>query len=58
MKFKLYYFVFLFLPAIQLFIFQIKKLNILNTNDCLNKFKSNNFLGIIILLNILVGKLT
>ena len=57
MNFKLYYFVFLCLPAIQLFIFQIKKLDISNTNDCLNKFKSNNFLGIIILLNILIGKL-
>ena len=57
MNFKLYYFVFLCLPAVQLFIFQIKKLDISNTNDCLNKFKSNNFLGIIILLNILIGKL-
>ena len=57
MNFKLYYFVFLCIPAIQLFIFQIKKLDISNTNDCLNKFKSNNFLGIIILLNILIGKL-
>jgi len=57
MNFKLYYFVFLSLPATQLFIFQIKKLNISNTNDCLDKFKSNNFLGMIILLNILIGKL-
>ena len=57
MNFKLYYFVFLSLPAIQLFIFQIKKLDISNTNDCLSKFKSNNFLGILILLNILIGKL-
>ena len=57
MNFKLYYFVFLSLPAIQLFIFQIKKLDISNTNDCLSKFKSNNFLGILVLLNILIGKL-
>ena len=57
MNFKLNYFVFLSLPAIQLFIFQIKKLDISNTNDCLSKFKSNNFLGILILLNILIGKL-
>ncbi len=57
MNFKLYYFIFLSLPATQLFIFQIKKLNISNTNDCLDKFKSNNFLGMIILLNILIGKL-
>ena len=57
MNFKLYYFVFLCLPATQLLIFQIKKLDISNTNDCLSKFKSNNFLGILILLNILIGKL-
>ena len=57
MNFKLYYFISLILPAMQLFIFQIKKLNISNTIDCLNKFKSNNFLGIIILINILIGKL-
>ncbi len=57
MNFKLYYFVFLSLPATQLFIFQIKKLDISNTNDCLSKFKSNNFLGILVLLNILIGKL-
>ena len=57
MNFKLYYFLFLLIPATQLFIFQIKKLNISNTNDCLNKFKSNNFLGVIIFFNILIGKL-
>ena len=57
MNFKLFYFIFLILPAIQLFIFQIKKLNISNTNDCLSKFKSNNFFGLIVLINIFVGKL-
>ena len=57
MNFKFYYFVFLTLPAIQLFIFQIKKLDPSNTFDCLNKFKSNNFLGMLVLINILIGKL-
>ena len=57
MNFKLFYFIFLIIPASQLFIYQIKKLNISNTNDCLNKFKSNNFLGLIVLANILIGKL-
>ena len=57
MNFKFYYFVFLILPAIQLFIFQIKKLDITNTFDCLNKFKSNNFLGMLVLINIFIGKL-
>ena len=57
MKFKIFYFMFLIIPTIQLLIFQILKLNIKNTDDCLNKFKSNNFLGLIILFNILIGKL-
>lgn len=57
MNFKLFYFIFLILPSAQLFIFQIKKLIISNTADCLTKFKSNNFLGLIVLVNIFVGKL-
>ena len=57
MNFKLFYFIFLILPAAQLFIFQIKKLNILDTNDCLKKFKSNNLLGLIVLINIFIGKI-
>jgi 4-hydroxybenzoate polyprenyl transferase len=57
MNFKFYYFIFLTLPTIQLFIFQIKKLDVSNTFDCFNKFKSNNFLGMIVLINIFIGKL-
>ena len=57
MNFKLFYFVFLILPAVHLFIFQIKKLNISDTNNCLTKFKSNNLLGLIVLINIFIGKL-
>ena len=57
MNFKLFYFIFLIIPTAQLFLFQIKNLNISNTNDCLNKFKSNNFFGLIVLINIFVGKL-
>ncbi len=57
MKFKIFYFMFLSIPILQLIVFQILKLNTKNTNDCLNKFKSNNFLGLIIFCNILIGKL-
>ena len=57
MNFKLFYFIFLIIPTTQLFIFQIKRLNISNTNDCLTKFKSNNLLGLIVLINIFIGKL-
>ena len=57
MNFKLFYFMFLIIPTGQLFIFQIKNLNISDTNNCLAKFKSNNLLGLIVLINIFVGKL-
>ena len=57
MKFKIFYYLFLIIPIVQIFYFQIKKLNINNPNDCFNKFKSNNFLGLIIFINILIGKI-
>ena len=57
MNFKIFYFMFLIIPILQLLLVQIKKLNIEDTKDCLNKFKSNNLLGLIIFMNILIGKL-
>ena len=57
MNFKIFYFMFLIFPILQLLLVQIKKLNINDTKDCLNKFKSNNLLGCIIFVNILIGKL-
>ncbi|MDC3028337.1 4-hydroxybenzoate octaprenyltransferase [Candidatus Pelagibacter sp.] len=47
----------LILIFFHLFLYQIKNLNIKNTNDCLEKFKSNNFLGLIVLSSLLIGKL-
>ena len=52
MKFKIYYYLFLIIPIIHLFFFQIKKLNVNNPINCFNKFKSNNFLGLVIFINI------
>jgi len=57
MKFKIYYFLFMIIPILQLQIFQVKKLNINQSINCLSKFKSNNFLGLLIFINILIGKL-
>jgi 4-hydroxybenzoate polyprenyltransferase len=57
MSFKLFYFLFMIIPILQLLVFQIKKLDIKQPNECLKKFKSNNFLGLIIFANILIGKL-
>ena len=56
MDFKTQYFLFLIVPAIHL-ILQVKKLNISLPNICLKIFKSNNLLGLIILINIFIGKL-
>ena len=55
MNFNNYYFLFLILPAIHLFL-QIKALNIKYENICLKIFKSNNMLGLIIFINLLIGK--
>ena len=57
MKFKIYYFLFMIIPILHLLVFQVRKLNTNQSIDCFSKFKSNNFLGAIILINILIGKL-
>ena len=56
MNFENIYFLLLILPFAHLFIFQINKLKINNPNSCHLKFKSNNFLGLIIFIIILVEK--
>ena len=57
MNFKIFYFFFLMVPLIQLIKNQIIDLKITDTLNCLKKFKSNNLLGFLILVNILIGKL-
>ncbi|MDC1154728.1 4-hydroxybenzoate octaprenyltransferase [Candidatus Pelagibacter sp.] len=53
---KIYY-LFLVLIFFQIFIFQIKKLDINISSNCLKVFKSNNLLGLIIFLSIVSGKI-
>ena len=57
MKFNLFYFLFLIIPFFQLIFSQVYKLNVKDPINCLNKFKSNNFLGLIIFINLLIGKI-
>ena len=57
MKFNLFYFLFLIVPVFQLIFFQIFKLNVNNPTSCLAKFKSNNFVGLLIFINLLIGKI-
>ena len=57
MNYKLLYFLSLSVTFFHLMIFQIKSLNVNDSNDCLQKFKSNNFLGLVVFINILIGKI-
>ena len=57
MNFDLLYFLLIFIPSIHLVYFQVYKLNGKNPNIFLSKFKSNNFLGLLIFFNILIGKI-
>tara|TARA_B100000575_G_scaffold288201_1_gene287844 strand:+ start:16 stop:885 length:870 start_codon:yes stop_codon:yes gene_type:complete len=56
MNFNKFYYLILVIPSVHLIYFQSYKLNIKNGDDCLSKFKSNNYLGIIILSILLIGK--
>ena len=56
MSFNIYYFLFSILILIHLMFYQIKNLEVLNPIKCLKVFKSNNFLGLLVFLNILIGK--
>jgi len=57
MNFNIIYFLFLLFPLLHLFQFQIKNFKSDNPSACLKLFKSNNFLGLIIFVNILIGKI-
>ena len=57
MSFNLYYFLFSFIIFLQLFFYQIRNLKNLDPKMCLKIFKSNNILGLMVFLNILIGKL-
>jgi 4-hydroxybenzoate polyprenyltransferase len=57
MKYNYFYFLFLILPTFHLFFYQIKKIKINDPSTCLKVFKSNNFFGALILINILIGKI-
>ena len=51
-----FYFTFI-LIILQMFYFQLKKLDIKNSLECFNIFKSNNFLGFLVLIGLIGGKI-
>jgi len=57
MNFNLFYFLFLIIPIVQLFLYQIKTFDPNNSNTCLKIFKSNIYFGLMVFLNILIGKI-
>ncbi len=55
MSYNLYYFLFSILIFLHLMFYQIRNLKVLEPMKCLKIFKSNNFLGLLVFLNLLVG---
>ena len=53
---KIFYLIYLMI-FLQMFYFQIKKLNIKDKLNCLKIFKSNNFLGLLVFLGLVAGKI-
>ena len=56
MKFNNLYFFLILIPFAHLFVYQIKNFESTNPQNCLKIFKSNNLLGLIIFLNLLISK--
>ena len=56
MNYNLIFFIFAIIPLGHMFICQIKNLDVSKPSNCLKIFKSNNLFGVIILINILMGK--
>ena len=57
LKLNQIYFICLIIVAMQIFYFQIHKLDVNKTDSCLKVFKSNNFLGLLIFISLLFGKI-
>ena len=57
MKFNSMFYLFLIIPTLHLFLYQIYNFNFKDPKNSLKIFKSNNLLGLIVLFNILIGKI-
>ena len=56
MKLNNFYFISLILILFQMIYFQLKKLNVKNSFNCLKIFKSNNLLGLLVFLSLVMSK--
>ena len=57
MNFNSIFYIFLIFTLLHLFIFQIKRLDINSTEKCLDIFKSNNFVGMLVFVSLIFGKI-
>ena len=57
MEFDYYYFIGTLIIALHLYFFQVMKLDISNPKSCLKGFKSNNLIGFLVFINILINKI-
>ncbi len=57
MKFNIFYFMCLIIIFYQLFFLQLKKLEINSQSNCLKIFKSNNLVGLLIFVSLIIGKI-
>jgi len=57
MKFNSMFYLCLSIPIVHLFLYQIYNFNFKDSKNSLKIFKSNNLLGVIVLFNILIGKI-
>ena len=56
LKLNYNFYLFMIIPFVHLFLYQIKNFNLKDPSSCLKVFKSNNFLGFLIFLNIIIAK--
>ena len=57
MNFNYVFYFFMIFPFYHLIFYQMSSFNPKNSNNCLKIFRSNNFLGFLIFLNLLIGKI-
>ena len=57
MEFKYLFFFFSIFTFLHLFFYQLKNLDVKSTSSCLKIFRSNNIFGLLVFINIILGKL-
>ena len=56
-KFNIFYYAFSLIIGYHLFLYQLKSVNLDNPMNCLKIFKSNNFLGFLVFVNLFINKI-